>query len=453
MDKKIFLVLLLSLVTRVAYLFFDQNIWWDAAVYLAMGEHIASLGTLGFWEPIRPLLWPFILSYSFVFNLNPIIVGHIFSTIFSLGCIYLTYEIAKKLFNERTALLSSILLSFTWIFFFFNARLYTEIPAVFFALASYYFFLKQNYLESGICVGLAFLAKFPAGIFILILGFFTLRKIKNALWFTLGCILIVLPYFIFNYLAYGSPIEILFFAQEFLKYAGIWIFQKPWWWYVFALVKENILFIFALFGLIFAIQKKRYALVLLTIFPLLYFSQMAHKELRFAILFLPFLSILAAYGYQKIFKESFSFCVIVGLLFLLHFTIEPQNTNEYFTYFQDQETSGEILVAHPLTGYYAEKNITLMYYPWLNASRALYWEGYIKEKQPQYISLDSCEGGFLCPPQDMQCEQNKQHLLETIKEKYILVYNQTRGICNYSIFSFSSLQTQNTSDQNILLFS
>src|SRR3989344_1882477 len=107
MDKKIFTVLLFSLVTRVIYLFFDKNIWWDAAVYLAMGEHIATFGQLGFWEPIRPLLWPFLLSYAFLFELNPIILGHIFSTFFSLGVIYLTYFIAKKLFNEQTALLSS----------------------------------------------------------------------------------------------------------------------------------------------------------------------------------------------------------------------------------------------------------------------------------------------------------------------------------------------------------
>src|SRR3989338_5346746 len=106
MDKKIFTVLLFSLVTRVIYLFFDKNIWWDAAVYLAMGEHMATLGQLGYWEPIRPLVWPFFLSYSFILGINPFIWAHILSTIFSLACIYLSYEIAKKLFNERTAFLT-----------------------------------------------------------------------------------------------------------------------------------------------------------------------------------------------------------------------------------------------------------------------------------------------------------------------------------------------------------
>lgn len=434
MDRKICIVLILSALTRILYLFFDKNIWWDAAVYLAMGEHIATLGQLGYWEPIRPLVWPFILSYSFILNINPIIWGHIFSTLFSLGCIYLTYEIAKKLFNERTALLSAILLSFTWVFFFFNARLYTEIPAVFFALCAYYYFLRTKYFETGIFIALAFLTKFPMGILLIIFGIASLKNLKNAFWLSLGFIFAAFPYFAFNYFAYGSPIEILFFAQEFLKYAGIWIFQEPWWWYSLALAKENIIFLFAIPGIIFALYKKQYILPVIILLLFIYLSQMAHKELRFAILLLPFLAILAAYGYQKIFKETSSFIVIVLLLFLVHFTIEAPINSEYFTYFEDKETSGEILVTHPLTGYYAEKNVTLMYYPWFNSSQADYWKNYIEEKDPEYISLDSCEGGFLCPPNDKSCKEKQEELIMEIQKEYKIILNESRGACLYQIY-------------------
>src|SRR3989344_200150 len=160
MDKKIFTVLLFSLVTRVIYLFFDKNIWWDAAVYLAMGEHIATFGQLGFWEPIRPLLWPFLLSYAFLFELNPIILGHIFSTFFSLGVIYLTYFIAKKLFNEQTALLSSILLSFTWIFFYLMQDYIQKFQLFSLDYVHIIFFFKRNILKQGYVLDLHFLQNF-----------------------------------------------------------------------------------------------------------------------------------------------------------------------------------------------------------------------------------------------------------------------------------------------------
>ncbi len=435
MDKKISLVLLFSLIGRVIYLFLDKNIWWDAAVYLAMAKHIASLGALGFWEPIRPLLWPFLLSYAFVLNINPILLGHIFSTIFSLACIYLTYKIAKTIFNERTALLASILLSFTWIFFFFNARLYTEIPSVFFALATYYFFLKDKPFEVGICSGLAFLTKFPEGLILAILSIFYIKSLKKISYLYLGFTLITLPYFVFNYFTYDSPFSILIFAQEFLAYAGIWIFQQPLWYYPLELVKQNFLFIFVIPGIIFAIQKKRYTIILITIGFLIYLSQMAHKELRFAILFIPFLSILAAYGYQRIFKESFSFIVIVLLLFSIHFMIEEPITNDYFTFFQDKDINGEILVTHPLTGYYAEK-ATLMYYPWFNSSQAGYWKEYIEKNNPEYIAFDNCEGGFLCPPDDGICEEKKEELIISIQNKYKIIFNETRANCSYSIYQY-----------------
>ncbi len=435
MDRKIATVLIISLITRLIYLFLDKNIWWDAAVYLAMGEHIASLGQLGFWEPIRPLLWPFLLSYAYILNIHPVLWASILSTCFSLGCIYLTYEIAKRLFNDRTALLSSLLLSFTWTFFFFNARLYTEIPAVFFALCAYWYFLKEKHFETGICTALAFLTKFPEGIILIIFIVFSLRSIKKVFWLVLGFTIMVIPYFAFNYFAYGSLINTLIFAQEFLKYAGIWIFQKPWYWYALAMLKENFLYVFALAGIIFALYRKKYTLVALTLIPLLYFSHMPHKELRFAILFFPFLAILAAYGYQKICKETTSFIVIILLLFLASAYVEVADTNPYFTYFKDKDTQGEILVTHPLSGYYAKENVTLMYYPWFNASQAEYWANYIQEKHPQYISLDTCEGGFLCPPQDVSCKEEQGQLLNTINTTYNIEWQRLTPYCNYVIYA------------------
>ena len=435
MDKKIAIVLFLSLITRAIYLFFDKNLWWDAAVYLSMGKYMATAGHLGLWEPIRPLLWPFLLGYGYFIGINPIIWGNILSTLFSLGCIYLTYEIAKKITNERTALLASILLSFTWIFFFFNARLYTEIPAVFFALCAYYCFLKNKPLETGVLVGLSFLTKFPEGILLLIFGIFYLKSCKKISHVILGFILITIPYFAFNYFLYASPYKILLFAQEFLKYAGIWIFQEPWWYYPVEILKQNILYIFAIPGIVFAFKKKRYALLLLSIIPLLYFSQIAHKEIRFAILFLPFLTILAAWGWDSLFKEKESFIIITLLLFVFHFSIEPEIHNDYFSYFEGKDVQGEILITHPLSAYYTNKEVTLMYYPWFNASQAVYWKNYIEEKQPQYISLDTCEGGFLCPPEDISCEEKKQSLKNAIEKNYTLVYNQTKGLCTYTIFS------------------
>ncbi len=434
MNKKIFIILFFSLLTRIIYLYLDHNLWWDAAVYISMGKYLSTMGAIGLWEPIRPLFWPILLAYGNFIGANIILWGHIFSTFFSLACIYLTYLIANKLFNEKTAVFSSLLLSFTWIFFFFNARLYTEIPAVFFALLAYYCFLKEKPFETGIFTAFSFLTKFPEGVILVIFLLFSFKSFKKIFWILLGFTLTIIPYFAFNYFAYGSSMQILFFAQEFLNYAGIWIFTKPWWWYPIALVQDNILLLFVLPGIVFALYKKRYSLIALAIIPLIYFSQMAHKELRFAILFLPFLCILAAYGYIKTLKEESSFIILTFLIFLLAFQIELAINNDYFTYFEGKEIHGETLITHPLSSVYINNISTMMYYPWFNSSQAEYWKEYIEKNNPKYISLDTCEGGFLCPPDDDICEEKQKELFEAINTTYTLEWSSETFTCTYLIY-------------------
>ncbi len=431
MNWKILSILILSLITRI--IIYDQNIWWDAAVYLSMAKYIATLGSIGFWEPIRPLLWPVILSYSYLLKINIIFWGNIISTLFSLGCIYLTYLIGKKLFNENTGLLASILLSFTWIFLFFNSKLYTEIPTAFFILLAYYCFLEDKPLASGIFTALAFLTKFPAGLILIILSIFYLKDIKNLLIFISSFILTTIPYFVFNYIAYGSPYQILIFAQEFLKYAGIWIFRQPLYYYPLEIIKQNIIFLLFIPGIILCIKKKHYSLVLIPLFFLIYFSTMLHKEVRFIILFLPFIAIISASVYEKIWKRIDLFILIILLTLFLNYSIEPINNNPYFTYFEDKQVN-ELLITHPLTAFYAETESTMMYYPWFNSSQADYWLNYIKTNHPEYISIDTCEGGFICPPDDLECINKQSLLLNEINQTYYIEFYKDLGKCKYYIY-------------------
>lgn len=432
MNKKIIFILLISLIARIILLIVDKNLWWDAAVYLSMGKYIASMGSIGLWEPIRPLVWPFILSYSYLLNINPIIWGHIFSTLFSLGCIYLTYLIGKKLFNENTGIIASIMLSFTSIFLLFNSRLYTEIPTAFFLLLAYYYFINDEPLVTGIFSALAFLTKFPAGLILILLGIFYLKDLKKLSICVSSFLITTIPYFVFNYIAYGSPYKVLLFAQEFLKYAGIWIFQQPWYYYFIELIKQNILLLLVIPGIIYSIKKKHYSLIIISLFFLIYFSIMPHKEVRFTILFLPFLILLASSVYEQIWKRIDLLIIILTIILILNVSIEPINNNPYFNYFEDKQINGELLITNPITSYYANAESTMMYYPWFNSSQSDYWLNYIKINPPEYISIDTCEGGFICPPNDKNCTTD--YILNYVNQTYKIEYKQETINCKYLIY-------------------
>jgi len=435
MNKRILSILGITLLTRILYLLYNHNIWWDAAVYLSMSKYLFTLGHVGLWEPIRPLLWPFLLGYGHYFNINIVIWGYILTTFFSLGIIYLTYTIGKKLFNEKVGLLSAFLLSFTWIFFFFNIRLYTEIPSVFFALVALHYFLKEKHFETGIFVGLAFLTKFPQGILLVIFLFLSLHALKKISSLLFGFILITIPFFILNIMLYGSPIATLSFASVVVKNAGIWIFQGPWFYYIQQLTIHNILFLLAIPGIFYALKKKRYELILLFIGFAIYFTQLPHKELRFAIIFLPYLAILASVGYTKYIKTPLLFILLTLLFFGIHFEIQEIDTNPYFTFFDGKEIDGQVLITHPLSAYYLNTEATLLYYPWFNTSQGEYWLNTIQQNQPAYVSIDTCEGGFICPPNDTTCPQTQQKILTYLEKNYNNIYNGGTEKCLYRIYS------------------
>jgi hypothetical protein len=434
MDRKIFWLLVISLITRVFYLFFEHAIWWDAAVYLSMGKYLFTSGALGFWEPIRPLLWPFLLGYGHYFGINQVILGHILSTFFSLGVIYMTYVVGSKVFNKNVGFLSAALISFTWIFFFFNVRLYTEIPSVFFALVAVYYFLKGKYIETGLFCGLAFLTKFPQGIIFVILIVATSTYLNRAFSVFVGFGMITLPYFIFNQILYGSPFAILLFASEFVKHAGIWIFQEPWYYYLLSVVQHNILFLLVIPGIFFAIKKKKYLIIVLSMVFLLYFSITAHKELRFAIVFLPYLAILASYGYTKLFKNKGLFFLILLIFFVAQFEVISVETNPYFSFFDGKEVNGEVLITHPLSGYYVGSDATLMYFPWFNKELGDHWLNHITKNKPEYVSIDTCEGGFICNPNELECENKRNEIIDLLETNYETIYSGGSGRCRYLIF-------------------
>jgi len=70
-------------------------------------------------------------------------VGRSISIIFSIGCIYLTYLISKKWFNERIALLSSYLMAIMPAQAFFGRNFQPESISLFFAMLSIYFLIKN----------------------------------------------------------------------------------------------------------------------------------------------------------------------------------------------------------------------------------------------------------------------------------------------------------------------
>ena len=145
--------------------------------------------------------------------------------------------------------------------------------------------------------------------------------------------------------------------------------------YIIQLFKENTLLIFIIAGLIFIFKLKPYKkesfnLILVTFFVyFIYFTFIINKQVRFLIVFLPYASLIAAYGFYHSFlkskKDRIRILIVVFVVVSLVGVIsrdlsyydwrlkeEQPIVKEYYKFFADKEIRGPILTTYPLPPFY-----------------------------------------------------------------------------------------------------
>ena len=105
------------------------------------------------------------------------------------------------------------------------------------------------------------------------------------------------------------------------------MFLQPFYYYFINLPKENAFLAFFLFGLLFVFMKKRFnrqafflAIVSLTF--LLAFSMAPHKEMRIALVFFPYISILASFGIIHLLQKTRHRKLLYSLIIIV-LTLKP----------------------------------------------------------------------------------------------------------------------------------
>ncbi|MBW3004232.1 glycosyltransferase family 39 protein [Candidatus Woesearchaeota archaeon] len=459
-NKAFVILLVVVFLIHLVFITGFHEIWWDSGVYLGMGKYLFSGGAAGLWEHIRPPLLPAVLGFIWFIGLPVQFSGMLLELLFSLGAVVLFYEIAKYYFKEKVALIASAIFSFSSIFFFLSFHLYTEVPALFFVLLAIYLFIQKKYYFAGALCALAFLTKFPAGMFfgILLLVLLLNKEIKNSLKLCAGFAVPLAPVLIAYALVYGNPLVPFIEARQAIsEVLGCNVLRfKPWWQYFSWIYSESILHLFAVIGLIayFTDFKKKNLLPLFClVLPFIYFSQMHCRDYRYLALFIPFVALFSALGIvyvldllkkypKKIFAIALllilGFSVFTGVLFYVG--NENTNTNPaaeiYFTYLQDKDISGEVWTSNPTVSFYTDAPLNKIYYPVYGEEASTDFYNYLRSKTRdiEYVLLDNCGGGIICGPDDSVCEEKNVQMLEFLDENFNKVYDEKYGDCFYLIY-------------------
>ncbi|GEM_PF-2192675 len=461
----IFWILLLSLIVRLLYLLFDWPLWWDSHLHVLMGKYIFSSGALGIFEYFRAPLFPIVLGFFWKIGFDPFFMGKVLDVTLSLLCVYLTYLIGKKIFDEQIGLLSAFLLSLTPIFISITGLILADPLALALGLLGMYIIIrKENFMSSflgGVLLSFSFLARFPCGIwfFATLLCFLLLQssfkeKLKKSSAIIAGFLLIQLPYLYFNYVHFNNPLK-PFITGSYLATTATWLFGGGSFYYFREFFIGLPIYLFFFVGLYLAWKEKWYKhkqkllVILIPLLTILYFIYLPRKEVRYMLIALPFFSMVCAYTLrtiylklkmqQKPFVRPQAFVVICILLLLLPYpsTLAFERTPTF-----EKETK-EIILAHNVQGPIVTTNpgfISSFDLPFVTLDGAVYAAKKYEDVKEKYdlMIIDDCD--LLCNPSDAACLDKKKVILSKIKEENKEVFSKnfylrlTKEICLYSVY-------------------
>ena len=164
-------ILLFSFVLLTYYfnLTKTQTLWWDEAEYMSTAKHWA-FGVDYDINPQRPPLFPFLVSIFYLLGFKDVLIKFILEIIPSLFVVLVTYLLVNEMYgNKKLALITSFIMSVSWIHLFYSMRFMTDSLGFLFGLLS---FLAGSFLFLWVIFQRQFL-KIPADRPMLLISIFT----------------------------------------------------------------------------------------------------------------------------------------------------------------------------------------------------------------------------------------------------------------------------------------
>jgi hypothetical protein len=464
-NKKTFIFFLgicgVALVTRIFLIKLNISPWWDPAIYVGMGKYLFSGGTIGLWEILRPPLWPTLLGAFWYTGFDPLMAAKYLAALFGLGTMVLIYRTGEKQ-EEGLGLAAALMLAASPAYALFVAIPTNDIAAAFLAFVASYFILRERYMRAGIFVALAFLTRFPHGLFLVVFGLFILAEtwrhqnfkayvyecLKKVGFLAFGFGLLAIPYLILNYINYHDPLLPLKLGREVIEGdpTGNGLY------YIQYLIVDTPVLIFALVGSVvyfynlIKTKKRPPALLTLSILATIivggYFSHLGHKELRYAFAFLPYLALLAGYGVAciwNLFPQVQARYIVLGIICVIAFgNLWIQARHQYVIPLSEARAKYyKLLPAHslaitssPQVMLGSNAKIVGVFDTWENGNRELG-----ENPDLEYVAIDSCQ--VACTTSAEECENQKTTFLSAIHDSHSIVYKGFDNACLLTIYELT----------------
>lgn len=382
MKTKIFFysTIFLFLILQIFFIFYSKSVMWDEAVYLSNARYYLGYGN--YVEEFRFPLLSRLLALLFLFTKESIIIARIFIVFLSIVSVIFLYKISKLLMKKEPYYIFSILTLLSFFpFFFYSFRVYSDIPAMSFTIASFFFFLyfinKKSTIHlffSSFFSILAFLTRFSTFIFPLsfLLFLIYIKDYKNSLKFIIFLLLVYSPWAFYSLMLFKNPFWHLF---EQSKAIFLWTNWQPFWLHIFYLLEYSsylILLPFLLFKVKIIHKKDPQLLIFfLIIVHILYFSFFVKlKDIRYAIQYFFLFSLLFPITLEnlsnkirinKVVIKKGLFLFFLFIILLIYFLFSFISTLNFIK----KENNDLILISSQYLNETQNKNLTILSNSWV----------------------------------------------------------------------------------------
>ncbi|MBW3016852.1 glycosyltransferase family 39 protein [Candidatus Woesearchaeota archaeon] len=431
------------------------GVCYDCSIYISQAKYIFSLGASGYFESLRPLVLPIILGFGWLLGIDAVVFGKIVSISFSAATIFLVYEICRQMKKKPAGTFAAILLAITPLYFLYSGKILTGIPSTFFALISFYFFMKRRYALTGLFAALAFMTRFPQGILLVsyslvfIVQLIVSRKLKMFKQISRDYTKLFVPYFlvvisflIFNAFKYSDAdtlVEAVFWpfvhGATTISKSGLWMYQGDIFYYFVNLFRENYLIIFSVLIVFYYFYEKMYKkanynfLLFTPLLFILYFTQMPHKELRFALVFLPYIAILSGMGFQKIYDYVIERKRLLVVLFLALIIIVsvinfpdmkldeyvPPSGKPVCDFINSHDITDTLVITTPYVMPCLDNKLVASFY-----LVPLFMSELRKNPEAHVVFAPD---SFACAENDTRCFELRQEALDYLEENYRMIFS------------------------------
>jgi hypothetical protein len=217
--------------------FFDLFARWDSAFYLAIAKSGYSIDSTWAFRPFFPLMMK-VGSIPFYFfsdvDAQLVIAGFFLNAVFFLITLNIIYKLTLRLFSEKVANTTGLLIAFCPAAIFFSA-IYTESLFLLLVAATFILIEKSRVTSSGISGLLAGLTR-PEGIFVLIPIFirnFKLNaQLKTKVTAIISCLIVLSSLLVILLIAWGikgNPLIIFSVENQWSKITLATILSHPTW--------------------------------------------------------------------------------------------------------------------------------------------------------------------------------------------------------------------------------